>query len=117
VQTFLFAPEQNALNVCLYFSILKFPATMNANDKNKNKLDKAFLKIHLNINESEIIDIDNYLKLAIKGLSYETQIYRYIITLWLIIAYVLILLNQLEMEICVHMIIYMICYTVNMIKK
>jgi hypothetical protein len=52
----------------------------NVYDKNKNKLDKAFLKIHLNINESEIIDIDNYLKLAIKGLSYETQIYRYIIT-------------------------------------
>jgi len=53
----------------------------NVYDKNKNKIEKAFLKIHTNISFFENNDTnDEYLKYAVQGLIYETKIYRNIVT-------------------------------------
>jgi hypothetical protein len=54
----------------------------NVVDKNGNKINKAFLKIYSNLSFfDKYYDIDfKNLKQAVEGLSYETKVYRYIVT-------------------------------------
>jgi hypothetical protein len=54
----------------------------NVVDKNGNKINKAFLKIYSNLSFfDKYYDVDfKNLKQAVEGLTYETKIYRYIVT-------------------------------------
>ena len=55
--------------------------TNNVTDKYGNKINKAFLKIYSNLSFFNIYENDfNILKKAVTGLTYETQIYKYIVT-------------------------------------